>query len=46
MKISLPAFDDVRVLVVGALMLDQYWHCSRVCGALVADLPGIAETGV
>jgi D-beta-D-heptose 7-phosphate kinase / D-beta-D-heptose 1-phosphate adenosyltransferase len=28
MKISLPVFDDVRVLVAGDLMLDRYW-----CGA-------------
>ncbi len=26
MKISPPAFDDVRILVVGDLMLDRYWH--------------------
>ncbi|TQV88764.1 bifunctional D-glycero-beta-D-manno-heptose-7-phosphate kinase/D-glycero-beta-D-manno-heptose 1-phosphate adenylyltransferase HldE [Aliikangiella coralliicola] len=26
MKISLPAFDNANVLVVGDLMLDRYWH--------------------
>jgi D-beta-D-heptose 7-phosphate kinase/D-beta-D-heptose 1-phosphate adenosyltransferase len=26
MKIELPAFDRVRVLVVGDVMLDRYWH--------------------
>ena len=26
MKLQLPAFDDVRVLVAGDLMLDRYWH--------------------
>lgn len=26
MNISLPVFDDVRILVVGDLMLDRYWH--------------------
>ncbi|WP_020146000.1 bifunctional D-glycero-beta-D-manno-heptose-7-phosphate kinase/D-glycero-beta-D-manno-heptose 1-phosphate adenylyltransferase HldE [Thioalkalivibrio sp. ALJ15] len=26
MKLSLPPFDQARVLVVGDLMLDRYWH--------------------
>ena len=26
MKISLPSFDNAKVLVVGDLMLDRYWH--------------------
>ncbi|MFO8004992.1 bifunctional D-glycero-beta-D-manno-heptose-7-phosphate kinase/D-glycero-beta-D-manno-heptose 1-phosphate adenylyltransferase HldE [Thioalkalivibrio sp.] len=26
MKVSLPSFDQARVLVIGDLMLDRYWH--------------------
>ena len=26
MKLSLPPFDQARVLIVGDLMLDRYWH--------------------
>ena len=26
MKIQIPAFDKARVLVVGDVMLDRYWH--------------------
>ncbi|MCW8877315.1 MAG: hypothetical protein OQK51_09660 [Kangiellaceae bacterium] len=26
MKISLPNFEDAKILVVGDLMLDRYWH--------------------
>ncbi|MDH5485823.1 MAG: bifunctional D-glycero-beta-D-manno-heptose-7-phosphate kinase/D-glycero-beta-D-manno-heptose 1-phosphate adenylyltransferase HldE, partial [Gammaproteobacteria bacterium] len=26
MKLTIPAFDKIRVLVVGDLMLDRYWH--------------------
>lgn len=26
MKISLPIFEDAKILVVGDLMLDRYWH--------------------
>jgi len=26
LNVKIPAFDDVRILVVGDLMLDRYWH--------------------
>lgn len=46
MKISLPVFDDVRVLVAGDLMLDRYWHGATDRISPEAPVPVVHVRGV
>jgi len=46
MKISLPVFDDVRVLVAGDLMLDRYWYGATERISPEAPVPVVHVRGV
>lgn len=45
MKIEIPPFDNIRVLVVGDVMLDQYWHgnASRISPEAPVPVVHIAD---
>jgi len=46
MKISLPVFDDARVLVAGDLMLDRYWYGATERISPEAPVPVVHVRGV
>ena len=45
MKISIPAFDDLRILVAGDVMLDRYWHGSTERVSPEAPVPVVHVRG-
>jgi D-beta-D-heptose 7-phosphate kinase / D-beta-D-heptose 1-phosphate adenosyltransferase len=45
MKLKLPSFDDVRILVAGDLMLDRYWHGSTARISPEAPVPVVHVGG-
>lgn len=46
MKIDLPSFNKVRVLVVGDVMLDRYWHGSTTRISPEAPVPVVNVNGL
>ncbi|AGA34338.1 ADP-heptose synthase / D-glycero-beta-D-manno-heptose 7-phosphate kinase [Thioalkalivibrio nitratireducens DSM 14787] len=46
MKITLPDFDDVRILVAGDLMLDRYWHGATDRISPEAPVPVVHVRGI
>ncbi len=46
MKIEIPAFDKVRVLVVGDVMLDRYWHGGTSRISPEAPVPVVNINGI